>query len=408
MAWHTVDGVFFSIIGIYFILTYNRYYQIFLGVLFLFIGALSKQPFYLIPFLTMGYILSQYDYKKFWILIVSKVMIIIIFLLYIETIGATSEFLSLTTGQTKISDLLSVGFLSYIKSVEYFIFVFLPPVGILLFLSRLNSKIVFYKYFYILFLWILIFSMYAYIQSNSFIMPVKYFPNVLFIASIVIVFYNIFKAREEKYYLLLLLLILSWTASISWGYNTVILFSAPVIFILSRNVQHDFKKASINKFAFIFLLFACLTFYVGYQNPYNLGKPLKKSDLKYKMEEIYPKLKFIYGDKETYIKYKELKSLISEYGNNFTVLPDVTLIHYLSGTNNPIGIDWVMNAEINNQDNIIIDKLETKRLVVIIKNEEIKADGKFGSKVTAYISENWNKIKVGIFFSVYSYGNENE
>ena len=49
--------------------------------------------------------------------------------------------------------------------------------------------------------------------------------------------------------------------------------------------------------------------------------------------------------------------LITKYGNNFTVFPGSTLIHYLSGTNNPIGIDWVLNAEVSNQyEKLLVNK----------------------------------------------------
>jgi hypothetical protein len=231
--------------------------------------------------------------------------------------------------------------------------------------------------------------------------PTKGFPHALFIVSIIIVFYKMYTLREEKYFLVLLFLILSWATSISWGYHMPILFSAPMIFILSISIHRNFNQKNIELASFSLLIFALITFYVGYQNPYNLDHPLKKSNLTYKMDEIYPKLKYIYGDKETYMEYKELKSLISQYNQPFAVLPSATLIHYLSDTKNFIGVDWVMNAEINDQDSKIISILESKDIIVFLEKGALNPDGKFGSRVSVYISENWNKIKEGQHFDVY-------
>lgn len=75
----------------------------------------------------------------------------------------------------------------------------------------------------------------------------------------------------------------------------------------------------------------------------------------------------------------------------------------LSNTKNHIGIDWVMNAELNNQDSQIIKMLELKNIVVFLKKGELKADGKFGSKVAVDISKTWSKIDEGFFFDVYTY-----
>lgn len=405
MAWHTVDGIFFSMLGVYIILTFNRPSIIFLGALCLVLGALSKQPFYLIPIVTLGYILIQHNYKKLWFALISIAVVSILFLYYLKINSALSDFITLTTGQTHIDDLLSVGIISYIKGLKYFTVVCLPPAVIIPILSRFNSKINFSKYFYILILWILILSFYIYVKNNAFTSPVYGFPHALFIASIIIVFYKILKSRSEKYYLALLLLILSWTSSISWGYNTPVLFSAPMLFILGISVQKDFKRKNINIFAFSLLVFAFIVFYVGYQNPYNLDHSSKRSKLTYRMDDIYQKLKYIYSDRKTYMEYKELKYFISKYGKNFTVLPDVTLIHYLSNTKNPIGVDWAMNAEINNQDTHIIKILEAKNIVVFLKKGEVKADGKFGSSVTVYIHKNWKKISTGKFFDVYTHTN---
>ena len=47
-----------------------------------------------------------------------------------------------------------------------------------------------------------------------------------------------------------------------------------------------------------------ITFSTGYQNPYKLYGSAKRSDMIYNLEDIYPKLKYIYGDQETFLSTK--------------------------------------------------------------------------------------------------------
>jgi len=401
MGWHTIDGFFFSVIGIYIILTFNRIFIVFFGVLFLIMGALSKQPFYLIPIVMLGYLYLQNNYKKLWIVFLCVIVIFLGFFFYLKVIGAFTTFIHLTSGQTSIFDLFETGFLHYLKSIKFVLFVFIPPIITLTILSKNNSIIHFNHYFFFIILWILLFSFFIYVNNDVFVGPIHSFPDALFIVSSMIVLYKIYVKKNNNYYILLLFLILSWAGSISWGYNTTVFFVAPMIFILSTKIYKEFQTTTYKLYASILIIFSLITFYIGYQNPYNLDHSSKKSDLIYKMDEIYPKLKYIYGDKETYMEYKELKSFIFNYGNNFVVLPDVTLIHYLSNTKNQIGIDWVMNAEINNENNKIITLLEAGKIIVFLKKKELSSEGKFGSNVATHIRKTWKKTNEGKYFDVY-------
>ena len=56
MPWHTIDGVFFAAIGVYILACFTSLYSIVFGMLFLFLSALCKQPFYLLPFAGVIYV----------------------------------------------------------------------------------------------------------------------------------------------------------------------------------------------------------------------------------------------------------------------------------------------------------------------------------------------------------------
>jgi hypothetical protein len=122
------------------------------------------------------------------------------------------------------------------------------------------------------------------------------------------------------------------------------------------------------------------------------------------MGEIYPSLRFIKGDARSFAEYSELKFLHEKYGDNFTVLPSFNLAHALTKTQNPIGVDWVMNAEINNKAPEILHKLEHDGVVVFVSKTAIpkpETEGKFGSLVTTGIIQGWKKTGEYMFFDVY-------
>ena len=96
------------------------------------------------------------------------------------------------------------------------------------------------------------------------------------------------------------------------------------------------------------------------------------------MSEVFPQLKGVKSDEETFKKYSELKVLAQEY-DNFTVLPSVTLAHYLTGTVNPIGVDWVFNHHLSDQLPQYIQKLEDQNVTVFLEDFE-----KSSTKITSY------------------------
>lgn len=277
----------------------------------------------------------------------------------------------------------------------------LPPATITIAISIFKKKLCLRMFFFFLFYWILAFTIYEYTNNEKFVPPVSHFADALFATSLLVVLYKLSITNENKYYLVLILLGISWSSGISWGYPTVVLFSAPSVFVISLLIYNKFNYNNYRLLSIGLLFLSLLTYYVGYQNPYNLNHHQKKSDIRYDMAEIYPRLKYIKGDGKTYLEYQELKSHILSHNKNFTVFPAATLIHYLSNTPNPIGIDWVLNAEINGEYQEIIDLLESKETVVFVRNEKINEEGKWGSFISLYIRNNWDKIGNNKFYDTY-------
>jgi len=406
MSWHTIDGVFFSVIGIYFIVRSKNPMIIFIGSIAVILAALSKQPFYITPILIMLYLILEKDIKKIYVVTVGMLSASMLFVFYLKYMGIFSEYVDLTTGSVSLHDLIIVGVLNYVFFAKNIILYFIPPA---LFVRK-NKIISSSKYFYALFIWSFPIMMYYYIMSDYYLFPPKNFFNTLLIIVVVMAFYQIIKLKDTKYYLPVVFLGISWATSVSWGYNSPVLFSAPIVFVLGIGIYEGMMIKRKMIYPLIILILAFITFFVAMRTPYscsldscNITHKQEASEQTYKMEEVFPKLKYIYGDKYVYDEYIELKQLIEEYGVNFTVLPNVTLIHYLSDTVNPIGIDWVMNAEINNNHEKFINMLEDKNVIVFLKKSKLDRKGFYGSEVAMHVRDTWLQIKAGDLFNVYQY-----
>lgn len=402
MAWHTIDGIFFSVVGIFLIINFQNILLIIFGSLIILLGALSKQPYYIVPIIILVFLFIQKDYKKLLICFSSICLFLLLFFLYLYQNNAFYEFVIQTTGQTKLRDLIESGFISYLKSIKDLFFVFLPPISVYLLLKVFLPKIKI-EFFYLIIFWILLFMLNIYLSAKTFYSVAHNFSHLLFIFSTIYILTNLIIFKENKYRLALLLIIISWASGISWGYNLTIFYMAPILFILAIPILDNFEnKLSFFKMNLI-IIFTFVTYYIGYQHPYSLDHPNNKKEIIYHLEDIFAKAKYIYVDKKTYEEYRELKELTDLYKDNFTVLPASTLIHFLTNTHNPIGVDWVMNAEINTLKDNIIKNLEKNNTAVILKKSNLNPDGKFGSEVTNYIYSNWKIKQKGDIFDVYEF-----
>lgn len=403
MAWHTVDGIFFSIMGI-FILSHTAKVSSPLNIITaacLALAFLSKQSFYLIPPAVIIYLLAIGKRQQAIAITTYLTVLLGTFILYLQTNNLTDAYLQQTSGQTSFFDLLNIGFVEYARDIYhgYYLIPFIP----LLFLKQpsLTKEIKFSLCTIILT---------AFIFLKYFIKDVYCTPDVpldfAFIASSIYCAWLFLTQRNNSIYLLILLHFVAWSASISWGYKSTALYATPAFLMLGMAYLSHIKNISpINSLSFFLTLtLAISVFHFAYRYPYNLEYKAERQNMTKDLSEIFPRFKFIKGDEYTYNLYKEFKTLTETYGNNFTVLPSLTLAHLLVGNKNPIGSDWLMNAEINDQTDLLIHRLEQNNIIVFyLKKTEPRPDteGKYGSLVTLHIINNWEKIAEYQFFDVY-------
>ncbi len=393
MPWNTIDGVFFTVLGAWFLLTPKaRWFHIALGALFVSLAVLCKQSFFFVPVLLSVYFLLKKDYKKASYFILFGVLCAAVFIGIVYANGALEAMWYQLFSFTTPSSFKRTGVISYIDSLRIYFWLVLAYLAILFVVRRFANANVLFGF---AIGGVALSFLYIYITEESYGLLKQVLVQAMFVLAVGFAFVKSF--RHKQYWTLLLFLSFGWCASISNGFNTPVDFSMPIVlsfFLFSYSAPEKFNK----KLGTVVVLVFAALFYVGYQTPY-LDSPRKQ--LTYKMGELYPQLAGIQSDAETYHKYKELKEL-SEIYSNFTILPSVTLGHYLTKTKNPIGVDWVFNHHLADQIPEYIDKLENQNVTVFLENfENHENNYEETSDLTVYVKEHWKLLATYEYFRVY-------
>ena len=413
MPWYTVDGIFFASSGILILIRHTSKVSIAIGSLFLFASALCKQPFYLMPVAGIFLVFKMTrQWSKTLVYTISLSLNIILFLTVLAKFDALSDFLEMTSGSTKIRDLISAGFLSYVRVDS--IYLILPLFFWLIskkfgkhFIYEKSQELVPYFLISILLLYPLLrFIISFYIRNPEYNPEYSDFfrdetARILFLLTVAYII-EVFEI-ERRYILLSFLTLLSWCAGISWGLATPVLFSAPLIFVFFLFSKRYFHIENMSRLAVFTLILGTITYFTAYQKPY--CNPARK-ELKYELSDIFPKFGCIKAGPLTYEKYAEFKDLVEEYGTNFKTLPGMPLSNFLTNTKSPIALDWVSNGETNNKNSGIINELMSKGTVIFVEREPqlttvTTSVDKFNSSVTYYIASHWNKVDSTKHFLVY-------
>ena len=396
MGWNTIDGIFFSVIGLYFILKVKTSaFQIFIGAMILMLGVFSKQSFYFMPIFLCTYLLLRKDWFRLKYYIIFGIVSLLTYISFKLTNGTFLPFLEQTFTRTGSGDLVDVGIKTYYLALKFNWFYYLATLLVLLISKKFLPNWITYLAANVI---LATFILLSFIEWNTNWHVINYVFQLLFITVVAISLYRFIFNKKSEYLLLVLLLSLSWCASISQGYQTPIHFSLPFIFGIYVIIfsEKETKKLPIIPAAISLILFLII-FWFGYQNLY---RDSNRNELSYKMESIFPQLKFIKSDKRTFDKYSELKELSEKY-SNFTVLPSMTLAHYLTKTVNPIGTDWTLDVEINDEAERLVRQLEKKKSVVFIEKNTESPEGFEGYRIINLIKKKWKKTETNKNFDVY-------
>jgi len=172
------------------------------------------------------------------------------------------------------------------------------------------------------------------------------------------------------------LLLISWCASVSWGYNLPIFFSTPfayAVLVISGNFPEISRRSdhSLNLlgkwllFGLLLLTFRCAAEFI-----YRDGR---RSEMTVSTGAVFPQLGGIYSDAETAALYRDMKDLSARYGPNFTTLPAFPYSNFLTKTFPPLPLDWVVKREIGGFEHLLIRDLEARHPVIFVEKKYAKA-----------------------------------
>lgn len=396
-AWHTVDGILFSVLALWLYAAQNDRF-LFLraalaGISFC-AAMLCKQSFYplvvIFPALMLLWDHPRKAGRIFWFS-VSALLCTILFFSYLYQNNLLQDYLKMTGAAASGGQALQHGFVDYlhIKPGLALLSVLLLAPVVWWFRKRNNTDAALTTWnlwtslllgTYMLEVWRREEFTAPYAQSR-----LLFLVGVAYAGWLALEWWKqqekpaVFKkGLPDSVILLTALLAVSWSAAISWGYNLPIFLATPWMFAMleiSRILQEARQSKPLAKgwyLAQILLLVAVARF--NYEFVYRDGR---RSEMTEHLGAIFPKLQGIYSTPETAALYRDLFELHRKYGPNFTVLPAFPQAHFLTGTCSALPLDWVVRRETNGDNHLIINNLENKKPVLFIEKsflEKINSD----------------------------------
>lgn len=372
MAWHTVDGILFSVLAAYF-LNKNRVWSAVLAGIALCAAVLCKQSFYpliLIFPVFLFWTKTLHTRPALWFG-AAFLGVNGLFLTYLWKNSLLQGFFQMTAGASEGGQAFEHGILDYFRitpelalpSLALLALIFLP-----FFQKRLSSRSKYLIWIFWIAMLALSFAAVTW-RRQEHTVPFAQSRMLFWLAAGFLGSALYYKRSngpiDPKIPAFALLLGISWCASVSWGYALPILFSTPWVWAV---LQFDLKLKSesrLNSYSpLVALALVLFCFRVGYEFVYRDGR---RSEMKENMGLIFPKLSGIYSDRETAQLYSELKTLSERYGPGFKTLPAFPQANFLTNTYPPLPLDWVVNRETNGANQLTYNNLETKRPFLFIQ-----------------------------------------
>jgi hypothetical protein len=419
MAWHTVDGLFFSVLALSLATltqdgsTSTIIRKSFLAFVFAFLAALSKQPFYIAPLLVGFVLIYPLSVRRIVMTAVAGLSSAIAVYACLAWFLNLDAMLVAITSQTNLRDLISAGVVNYardwynLRSIAS-----VGPLALVLLIwvfGRLVRKEVSPRPLHLaLALSVTIFlasMLQMFLVTDRWVSPSSMIDS-LFTVTAMVSLLESFRTRQRIWVVLTALHGIAWAASISWGYTTVALFSAPSVIVVAL-VCVDLGKGLKKKTAIsaVGVCSAIAIFFAGHQFLYSLEGPLKRSNAVVNIGTEFPVLAGIRVTVAQAEALRELRSLKSRLGENLVVMPNWPLYNTIFGGLNPLGMDWLLNTEVGPFDQAIRSRLDTVDYVLVFRNASPSPESgnRFGSEITQTVTQNWIlEDDGGKYFKVYS------
>ncbi len=192
---------------------------------------------------------------------------------------------------------------------------------------------------------------------------------------------------------------LAWCASLSWGYQTPVLFAAPLVWGALWISTRWFGTNALRLTALVLPL-ALAVQGTSYLYPY---RDAPRAELRHDLGEVFEKLRGLKSSEKSLQRLRELSRLKTVYGERFTVLPSLPAAHYLTGTRPVIAIDWPIEIETAGRT-LEIERQLARSGGFVFLDREARAicEGTGACCVLAvHVRDRWERIERGLVFDVF-------
>lgn len=417
MAWHTIDGMFLTSLGVWLLATREGAYSRGGGYFLIALSYLCKQSFGLVAPLTL-LILGDWREKKYW---ASIAMPGAAYAVYLLITGALDEAISQITSQT---GLFEVGVVSYINYG-----VALGGAAGLGGLALLNLHLKTRPRLNVAF---------RYAGVAALILTPSFFVSYgLYTTNISTVSYGIFgmlsgafiycaltlRARrligpdgKDESRVTLLVLVLAWSVSLSFGANSPLLATGLLLVTLvafACSTRYEFRLRFPRLLLAISGVIILICF--GLSRPVHIYNEDSYKQLTEPLGGVLPGGSLIYTNPDTYALMEELRrntDRISASGKEYAIIPDIPGYWAKAEQTNPLPIDWLFPVELGNKELVdrVIQDVEAERgeTVIIVQKvnvflleEEIQPLNRRDYPVVRHVRKHFDKVGETRFFELY-------
>jgi hypothetical protein len=167
-----------------------------------------------------------------------------------------------------------------------------------------------------------------------------------------------------------LILTMAWCASLSFAYQTPLLAIGAIAPILAFAVASRPTRLESLMAPVAVAIVAIVVVFMNLQLPY---RDSARDDQTADLGAIYPRFGHLYTNPFNADRHRELRDLSQRFAidesRGFVVLTDFPLVHFLSGTRNPLSLDWLEPQEYLGNEERLRGELEASQAVVIVQRE---------------------------------------
>lgn len=372
MPWHTIDGIFFAVISLYF---YKKNW-FFSAILFLGFSALSKQSFFIFSLGTFFIILKDFCkaplfHKKDIIICTLFLLILCIFIYQYQIFDNFQLFYQQVFNSSSSSGFYENSIAPYLFKSHLNSILFIGLLLLIYFIKikrDIIEKIILFGFLFLI--------LYPFFNHGEYIGIYSFFLLLI----VLFLKYDF----ENKF--VFLLLFLNWSASISWGYNLPIF----LIFILTYKFIEQKGKL-------LFLWIISLSSFLVYRLKYTYKSENLLSS-HYIFTKKIPSVSGLLISDRDHEYLLEAKKIYEDY-KNVIFLPSSPLLDVINESYQDRA-SWEMDVEYPNWKNDI-SKLNSNIFAVDDEQFKIFKDGFYKSSLTIEITKRKKIIKKTKHFTIY-------